>query len=144
MINYNKLFAILKDRGIKKTDLLKIMSTTSLRKLNKGENLTTETINRLCEMLECQPGDLMEYVPDAPKKKSSLDKLMDFYKAGFDCVMDMSEEEFAEAKKNPMKAFTQTLETGKTKVRQIHNQHIIEDKENEEIEKITYRQGETL
>ena len=143
MIKYDKLFNMLRKKNYKKTDLLKIMSTSSMAKLNKGENINTETINRLCEMLECQPGDIMEYIPDDPKKKSAFDKLMDFYKAGFDCVMDMSEEEFAEAKKNPMKAFTQTLEVGKTKVRQIHNQHIIEDTENEAIEEVTYRQGET-
>ena len=143
MISYNKLFALLKEKGIKKTELLKVMSTSSLAKLNKGENINTETINRLCDMLECQPGDLMEYVPDKPKKKNTLDKLMDFYKAGFDYVMDMSEEEFAEAKKNPMKAFMQTAEIGKTKVNQIHIQHSIEDKQFEKTESSSKRQGET-
>ncbi|HPF44454.1 MAG TPA: helix-turn-helix transcriptional regulator [Syntrophomonadaceae bacterium] len=30
--------------------------------------LEIEHLNRLCEALECQPGDLLEYVPDEPKK----------------------------------------------------------------------------
>ena len=67
MIVYDKLFKRLDERGI--TSYLirknKIMGESTLQKLRKNEPVTTATLNRLCELLDCQPGDLMEYVPDA-------------------------------------------------------------------------------
>jgi DNA-binding Xre family transcriptional regulator len=59
MIHYNKLFAILAMRGMKKTDLLEVMSTPTLAKLSKGENVNTDVIERICIFLDVQPGDIM-------------------------------------------------------------------------------------
>lgn len=66
MMKYNKLFALLALRGMKKYDLvsLKIISSPTLAKLSKGESITTTVLCQLCEFLKCQPGDLMEYIPD--------------------------------------------------------------------------------
>ncbi|MCX4379476.1 MAG: helix-turn-helix domain-containing protein [Lachnospiraceae bacterium] len=66
MMKYNKLFALLALRGMKKSDLvsLKIISSPTLAKLSKGESITTTVLCQLCEFLKCQPGDLMEYIPD--------------------------------------------------------------------------------
>lgn len=61
MINYEKLFEIMKRRGIKKTELLKIISSGSLAKLSKGQNLQTEVIDKICEYLNVQPGEIMTY-----------------------------------------------------------------------------------
>lgn len=36
----------------------------TLRRLQNNETITTETINRLCRILECDIADLLEYVPD--------------------------------------------------------------------------------
>lgn len=65
-IRYYRLFDILNRRDLKKTDLLSMASISSptLAKLSKGESVTTEVIERICAALECQPGDLMEYVPE--------------------------------------------------------------------------------
>lgn len=65
-MKYNKLFALLALRGMKKYDLvsLKIISSPTLAKLSKGESITTTVLCQLCEFLKCQPGDLMEYIPD--------------------------------------------------------------------------------
>lgn len=65
-MKYNKLFALLALRGMKKSDLvsLKIISYPTLAKLSKGESITTTVLCQLCEFLKCQPGDLMEYIPD--------------------------------------------------------------------------------
>ena len=62
-IKYNKLFAILATRGLKKTDLIELahISAPTLAKLSKGETVTTEVISKLCQALNCQPGDIMEY-----------------------------------------------------------------------------------
>lgn len=51
---------------IKKTDLkLEVgFSTVTIAKLSKGESVTTDTILRICERFDVQPGDIMEYVPD--------------------------------------------------------------------------------
>ncbi|MBQ7047554.1 MAG: helix-turn-helix domain-containing protein [Clostridia bacterium] len=66
-IVYDKLFAMLKDKGyttykIRKTRLISEGTMTNLR--NSKGGLDPKTLNRLCRALECQPGDLMEYVPD--------------------------------------------------------------------------------
>ena len=60
MIDYSKLFALLKIRNMKKTDLLKIISSPTLAKLSKGKNITTDTIDKICIHLGVQPSDIME------------------------------------------------------------------------------------
>ena len=60
-IKYYKLFDLLARRDMKKTDLLAILSSPTLAKLSKGETVTTEVIAKICQYLECQPGDIMEY-----------------------------------------------------------------------------------
>lgn len=64
-MKYYKLFDLLTRKGMKKTDLLnnKIISSPTLAKLSKGETVTTEVLSNICEALNCQPGDIMEYVP---------------------------------------------------------------------------------
>ncbi len=66
-IRYDKLFKLLKDRGyttykIRKEKLLGQGTLTALK--NGTGGLDARTIDRLCNMLDCQPGDLMEFVPD--------------------------------------------------------------------------------
>ena len=65
-IKYYKLFDLLARRGMKKTDLMQIadISSPTLAKLSKGETITTEIIMRICAALNCQPGDIMEYVEE--------------------------------------------------------------------------------
>ena len=61
MIKYYKLFDFLTRHGMKKTDLLKVISAPTLAKLSKGETITTDVICKICDFLGCQPGDIMEY-----------------------------------------------------------------------------------
>lgn len=65
-IRYYKLFDLLARRGYKKTDLMKEvgLSSVTVAKLSKGESVTTDTILRICERFDVQPGDIMEYVAD--------------------------------------------------------------------------------
>ena len=65
-IQYCKLFDMLERRGYKRTDLREEvgLSTVTIAKLSKGESVTTDTILRICERFDVQPGDIMEYVPD--------------------------------------------------------------------------------
>lgn len=70
-IRYYKLFDMLARRGYKKTDLISEvgLSSATLAKLSKGESVTTDTILRICERFDVQPGDIMEYVPDGKSSR---------------------------------------------------------------------------
>lgn len=60
-LKYYKLFDLLTRRGMKKTDLLSVVSSPTLAKLSKGEIVTTEIIDKICDYLDVQPGDIMEF-----------------------------------------------------------------------------------
>ncbi len=56
----------LKDKGISTYTMRKekILSESTIQKLRTGKGIAWENIELLCKLLECQPGDLMEYIPD--------------------------------------------------------------------------------
>ena len=60
--NYNKLWKLLIDKGMTKTDLrMKTgMSTSTLAKMGNNENVSMEIILRICEILECNVGDIVD------------------------------------------------------------------------------------
>ena len=52
----------------------KLIATVAT-KLSKGKTITTEVISNICDFLNCQPGDIMEYVPDnSPSPTPGPDK----------------------------------------------------------------------
>ena len=52
-------------RKLKKFDLRKAgINPKVVDALSKNNNVNVSTIMQLCKLLDCQPGDLMEYVPD--------------------------------------------------------------------------------
>lgn len=63
---YYKLFDYMTRQGMKKSELAynKVISLPTLAKLRKGESVTTEALCKICDYLNCQPNDIMEYVPD--------------------------------------------------------------------------------
>ncbi|MDP4117616.1 MAG: helix-turn-helix transcriptional regulator [Bacillota bacterium] len=65
-MSYNRLWKLLIDKGMKKSDLRQVagVSASSLAKLSKGDNVTTEVILRICGALDCRVEDIMEAVPD--------------------------------------------------------------------------------
>jgi DNA-binding Xre family transcriptional regulator len=65
-VSYNKLFKLLIDRNMKKGDLCEAakVSPSSLAKLRNGENVNTDIIVRICHVLHCEPGDIMELTND--------------------------------------------------------------------------------
>lgn len=69
-ISMAKVKQMMEVNGLKKYDLRKmgfnpnIIDKVLSGPLNKAKRVDTETINRLCEVLHCQPGDIMEYVED--------------------------------------------------------------------------------
>lgn len=48
----------------------KILSGSSIQKLRNGEVLGADGIAKLCELLNCQPGDILEYEPDSISEES--------------------------------------------------------------------------
>ena len=64
--SYNKLWKLLIDKNMNKQRLREKaeISSASIAKLGRGDNVTTEVLLKICEALNCQPGDLMEMVVD--------------------------------------------------------------------------------
>ena len=65
-ISYQKLLAIIKERGITSYTIKKdnVIGQASLRKIREGGHIDTRTIESLCKYLHCQPGDIMEYIEE--------------------------------------------------------------------------------
>ena len=61
-LSYKRLWKLLIDRDLKKKDLQAManISSASITKLAKNENVTTETIERICIALNCDVSDIME------------------------------------------------------------------------------------
>ena len=67
---YNKFFALLDERGLKKHSIRQsnIISQSALHKMVSGKgSIDTRTLERICSTFNCQPGDIMEYIPDEEK-----------------------------------------------------------------------------
>ncbi|HHW00114.1 MAG TPA: helix-turn-helix transcriptional regulator [Clostridiaceae bacterium] len=71
-VSYKKLWKLLIDKDMKKKDLCKAagISSSSIVKLGKNENVTTDILVKICKALECDIGDIMEIVDetDTPSK----------------------------------------------------------------------------
>ena len=67
-ISYNKLWKLLIDKNMNKQALREAsgISSASIAKLGKGDNITTEVLLRICQELDCDISDIMEVVKDAP------------------------------------------------------------------------------
>ena len=65
-ISYNKLWKLLIDKNMNKTELRdKVrMSSTTLAKLSKNEPVSTNILEKICAELECDVGDIMEFKKD--------------------------------------------------------------------------------
>ena len=65
-IIYDKLLKLMDDRGITSYTIKKdnVIGQATFKKIKDGGDIDTRTIAKLCEYLNCQPGDIMEYVED--------------------------------------------------------------------------------
>lgn len=63
-LSYNKLWKLLIDKGMTKTEMrLKAdISTTTLAKLGKSETVSMEVLLRICKVLDCNVGDIMDVI----------------------------------------------------------------------------------
>ena len=69
-ISYNKLWKLLIDKGMNKTDLRfqAHLSSGTMAKLGKNENVTVDVLVRICTALDCGIDDIMELTPDTVSK----------------------------------------------------------------------------
>ena len=63
---YTKLWKMLIDKNMKKSDLKEKagISSASIAKLGKGDNITTDVLLRICEAMDCHLDDIMETVDE--------------------------------------------------------------------------------
>lgn len=66
-ISYNKLWKILIDKDMKRKDLQEVagISSASVAKLGKGDNITTDVLLRICEALDCTIDDILEIIRES-------------------------------------------------------------------------------
>ena len=66
MISYNKLWKLLVDKKMNKKDLIAKsgISTASVAKLVKGQNIQTDVLCKICKALDCNICDIMDYEYD--------------------------------------------------------------------------------
>lgn len=68
--SYKKLWKLLIDKDMKKKDLAVAagISSYTITKMGKGENITTDVLGKICAALDCSLDDIMEFIPDEPKE----------------------------------------------------------------------------
>lgn len=67
MLSFKKLELLLVNMGLNKFYLRNNgINPTQLNKMIANGDCGGKTIDKLCKLLNCQPGDIMEYVPDTP------------------------------------------------------------------------------
>ena len=73
-LSYNKLWKLLIDKGMTKTEMrLKAdISTTTLAKLGKNETVSMEVLIKICKVLECNVGDIMDVINEERSEEHTL------------------------------------------------------------------------
>lgn len=66
MISYERLWSLLKEKGISQYALIKKfgVSPGQITRLKRNESVSTHTIEMFCRILSCQVGDIMEYIEE--------------------------------------------------------------------------------
>ena len=64
MISYDNLWNVMKEKGISQYALIKkySISPAQITRLKRNESVSTHTIEMFCKILDCQVGDIMEYI----------------------------------------------------------------------------------
>lgn len=67
-ISYERLWALLKRRGLRPADLARAcgLSGSTIRQLQRGEDVSLSTLRKVCEGLRCPLSDVAEFVRTRP------------------------------------------------------------------------------
>jgi len=70
-VSYKKLWKLLIDKDMMKKDLQKEagVSWATITKISKGETVSTEVLMKICNVLHCDVGDIMEFIPVAGEQE---------------------------------------------------------------------------
>lgn len=62
--SYNKLWKLLIDKNMTKSDLRKAIgiSSSTMAKMGKGENVSLDVIDKICKLLNCKVEDILEHM----------------------------------------------------------------------------------
>ena len=65
--NYNKLWKLMIDKRINKTELTHLagISTNAMAKLGRNEDVRVNVLEKLCTTLDCKLDDIVEFIPDS-------------------------------------------------------------------------------
>ena len=66
-VSYNKLWKLLVDKKMSKADLRKAsgVSPNTMTKLRRDEPVMLNVLDKICNTLDCNYGEIMDYIPDA-------------------------------------------------------------------------------
>ena len=72
MISYEKLWKTMKERGVTQYVLIKKygVSPGQITRMKRNESVSTHTIEMFCKILNCDVGDIMQYIPDETLEQS--------------------------------------------------------------------------
>ena len=64
------IFKLLKERGYNQTRIQKerLLPAQTAQNIKAGKSITLDTLNKICVMCKCQPGDLVEVIPSDEEK----------------------------------------------------------------------------
>lgn len=67
--SYKNLWRVLEDKNMTKEDLKKAtgMSSATIAKLGKNETINMKSLEKICEVLESDIGDIMEFIPEGKR-----------------------------------------------------------------------------
>lgn len=73
VISYEKLWKVMKQKNVTQYVLIKKygISPGQITRLKRNETVSTHTIETFCRILDCDVGDIMQYIPDAPEAQKS-------------------------------------------------------------------------
>ena len=68
-IVYRKMIKLFEERGVNSYTIKKagVIGQETYKKIHRGGHIDTRSLGALCKYLNCQPGDLIEYVEDEPE-----------------------------------------------------------------------------
>lgn len=78
MIVYYKLANLLKERNMNWKDLCEAgISVNTPQKFSQNKNVSTDTLDKVCEYLNVQPGDIMEWVDEKEEERAKIQAQID-------------------------------------------------------------------
>lgn len=72
MRSYRPLWETMKEKHVSQYRLIKSgIDTKTIDGLKKGKNITLETLEKLCTILDCSPNEIVEFVPDSSEVETN-------------------------------------------------------------------------